>query len=63
MTFNKRHCITSSISVGEEKNMGLFGKKEKCCVCNQNEGVKKISTGMICNNCFKKVELFIGVFD
>lgn len=43
--------------------MGLFGKKETCCICNQNEGAKKISTGMICNNCLKKIELFIGVFE
>ena len=43
--------------------MGLFGKKETCCICNQNEGAKKISTGMICNIFLKKVELFFGVFE
>lgn len=35
--------------------MGLFGKKEMCSVCNENEGNKKLLDGYVCKNCIKKV--------
>ena len=38
----------------------MFGKKkELCCICNQNEGDKKIIEGMICKNCISKCGQFI----
>ena len=39
--------------------MGLFSKKELCCICNQNEGEKKITNGMICNACLAKCGHFV----
>lgn len=38
--------------------MGLFGKKETCCICGENEGSKKLMDGMICKECMKKIEVF-----
>lgn len=35
--------------------MGLFGKKEVCSVCNENEGNKKLLDGYVCKDCIKKV--------
>lgn len=38
----------------------MFGKKkESCCICNQNEGDKKIIEGMICKNCISKCGQFL----
>lgn len=37
----------------------MFGKKELCCICNQNEGVKKIVEGMICENCISRCGHFL----
>ena len=38
----------------------MFGKKkELCCICNQNEGDKKIIEGMICKNCISKCGQFL----
>lgn len=42
--------------------MGLFSKKEICCICNQNEGSKKISNGAICDNCLTKCGHFVIPF-
>lgn len=42
--------------------MGLFSKKETCCICNQNEGDKKIENGMICESCFAKCGHFAPLF-
>lgn len=42
----------------------LFGKKkELCCICNQNEGDKKIIEGMICKNCISKCGQFLLTFN
>lgn len=39
----------------------MFGKKkELCCICNVNEGVKKISTGTICTDCLAKCGYFVS---
>ena len=43
--------------------MGLFGKKETCCICNQNEGVKRILDGTICKQCIDNCGPFLGVLD
>lgn len=38
----------------------MFGrKKETCCICNQNEGDKKIIEGMICKDCISKCGHFL----
>lgn len=38
----------------------MFGKgKETCCICNQNDGNKKIENGMICKDCISKCDPFI----
>lgn len=42
--------------------MGLFGKKETCCICNTNEGKYTISDGTVCKECFKKCGIFL-MFD
>lgn len=42
--------------------MGLFGGKPVCCICNQNTGSKKISSGMICDSCLAKAGYFITTF-
>lgn len=31
--------------------MGLFSKKETCCICNDKEGKKKIANGYVCKEC------------
>lgn len=31
--------------------MGLFSKKETCCICNDKEGKKKIANGYVCKDC------------
>lgn len=31
--------------------MGLFGEKEKCCICQKNEGKKQIIDGRVCWDC------------
>lgn len=36
--------------------MGLFGKKETCCVCEKNDGVHKIFDGFVCKDCEKSAE-------
>lgn len=33
--------------------MGLFSKSEVCCICNENEGSKKIQEGQICKQCLQ----------
>lgn len=33
--------------------MALFGKKEICCICGIEEGIKKISDGKVCRNCLR----------
>lgn len=33
--------------------MGLFSKKETCCICNNIEGKKKIFEGYICKQCLR----------
>lgn len=33
--------------------MGLFFKKETCCICKLTEGSQKISDGFVCKNCLK----------
>ena len=39
----------------------MFGrKKEICCICNRNEGAKKIMEGMICNDCISKCGRFLA---
>lgn len=43
--------------------MGLFSKKEICCICNQNEGTKKLSSGFICKSCMNECGPFLGAFD
>lgn len=45
--------------------MGLFGRKDKelCCLCKQNEGSKKISNGMICDDCFVKCGYFTNTYE
>lgn len=40
--------------------MGLFSKKEACCICQQNEGIKQLSDGMICKECMNKCGPFLG---
>lgn len=51
------------IQTMEEFIMGLLGrKKETCCLCQQNEGVKKIHNGLICNDCLGKCGCFIDRF-
>lgn len=42
--------------------MGLFSKKETCCICNRNEGAKKIANGMVCNPCLAQCGPFIPPF-
>ncbi len=43
-----------------EKGTFMFGKKkETCCICNQNEGDKKISDGAVCKNCISKCGPFL----
>lgn len=37
----------------------MFGKKETCCLCNQQEGSKKLSNGYICKGCIVKCYPFI----
>ncbi len=38
----------------------MFGKKKEiCCICNQNEGAKKIIEGMICKECISKCGHFL----
>lgn len=39
--------------------MGLFSKKEICCICNQNESDKKIMSGAVCKNCISKCGQFL----
>lgn len=39
--------------------MGLFGKKDTCCICNTNEGKYTISDGMVCKECFSKCGVFL----
>ena len=43
--------------------MGLFGKKETCCICNQNEGTKQLSSGMICKACMNDCGPFLGALN
>lgn len=43
--------------------MGLFGKKETCCICNQNDGIKRISDGTICKQCMDNCGPFLGILD
>lgn len=31
--------------------MGLFSKKETCCICGNEEGKKKIASGSVCKDC------------
>lgn len=40
--------------------MGLFGKKEICCICNQNKGFKYLTNGMICKTCMEKCGPFLA---
>lgn len=38
----------------------MFGKKKEiCCICNQNEGAKNLSDGVICKQCIDKCGTFI----
>lgn len=38
----------------------MFGKKkETCCICNQNEGDKKIANGTVCQNCISNCGQFL----
>ncbi len=37
----------------------LGRKKETCCICNQNEGHKKILDGMVCKGCISKCGAFL----
>ena len=41
--------------------MGLFGKKEKCCICLSNEGKYESLDGMVCQTCFSACGRFIPV--
>lgn len=34
--------------------MGLFSKKEICCICNQEKGKRKIADGWVCQSCLSK---------
>lgn len=43
--------------------MGLFGKKETCCICNQNDGKKKILDGVVCDACYSNCVYYIPVFN
>lgn len=45
-----------------KKYMGLFSKKEICCICKQNEGDKKIVEGVICKDCISKCGQFLITF-
>lgn len=38
--------------------MGLFSKKEVCCVCGQNDGKQKILDGYVCKVCLYKFDPF-----
>lgn len=31
--------------------MGLFSRKETCCICSSQEGKKRIASGFVCKNC------------
>lgn len=43
-----------------KEGINMFGKKkEVCCICNQNEGDKKIINGMVCKNCISKCGQFL----
>lgn len=39
--------------------MGLFGKKEICSICNENESSKKLLDGCICKECIKRSTPYI----
>lgn len=34
--------------------MGLFSRKEICCVCNQEKGKRKIADGWVCKSCLRR---------
>ncbi len=39
--------------------MGIFSKKETCCICNINSGNTKLADGYICKNCIVKCRTFL----
>lgn len=42
----------------------MFGKKkELCCICNQNDGTRKIMEGMVCKECISKCGEFLRTLD
>lgn len=41
--------------------MGLFAKKEKCCICHISDGKYESQDGMICQECFSKCGRFVPV--
>lgn len=43
------------------KTMGLFSRKEICCICNQEKGKRKIADGWSCQSCLKRTRHFIDV--
>lgn len=43
--------------------MGLFKKKELCCICNKNDGIKTLSIGVICKQCINNCGPFLGIFE
>lgn len=40
------------------KTMGLFSRKDICCVCNQERGKEKISDGWVCKSCLRKTVFY-----
>lgn len=40
-------------------DMGLFGDKEKCCICKENVGKKKILDGYVCLDCIQLAGPFL----
>ena len=41
--------------------MGLFGKKEKCCICHSGDGKYESQSGLVCQNCFSECGRFAPV--
>lgn len=41
--------------------MGLFSKKEKCCICYRGDGKYESQDGKVCQECFSKCGRFVPV--
>lgn len=41
--------------------MGLFGKKEECCICHIGKGKYESQDGMVCQECFTRCGRFLPV--